>query len=347
MMRNLLKAVFMLLAGALIFTSCSKVYQDDIHRNILQAIKIDSSTLHMFTGEKLQVPVTTTPATYSLDSLNWLSSDTAVLSISTTGLLTAKTAGTSTITISNLDSTLSATVFVTVTDEITDSLNAGLIAYYPFNNSAADSSGNNYNGIAIDVLPTTNRNNLPNTAYQFNGSSSHIIIEDAEPLRLSNTNFTVSMWVKIDSYIAASGSALLSKNKGSNQQGWNCSIVGTDNYDGAFPGNLFYNVSGGTDPFAAGIQTIDTVDWHMISVTYDLAVKEVSLYIDGMLDTRVREIPTPNPSTNAKLHIGNNSLLDIDSFANSYFFNGKLDDIRIYNRKLSGAEIAKLLTIPD
>ncbi|RYE11950.1 MAG: LamG domain-containing protein, partial [Sphingobacteriales bacterium] len=78
-----------------------------------------------------------------------------------------------------------------------------------------------------------------------------------------------------------------------------------------------------------------------------LETKQVSLYVDGMLDANVREIPTPNSATNAKLHIGNNSFLDVSPSANPYFFSGKMDGVRIYNRKLTGAEIAKLLTITD
>lgn len=289
----------------------------------------------------------TNPSNFSPDSLKLYSSDTAVLSVTRTGLLTAKSEGTSTVTVSNLDSTKYASVVITVTDPTPDSLAVGLIAYYKFNNNAADSSGNSNHGTTNNVYPTTDRNNKPEAAYQFNGTSSHITINDTEALRLHNTDFTLNMWVKLDSYIAASGSSLLSKNQGAYQNGWNCSIVGTANHDGASPGNLFYNVSGGLDPFAAGYMTIDTASWHMLTITYDLAKKQISLYIDGILDSKVQEIPTPNANTDAKLHIGNNSLLDLDQYANPYFFHGKIDDIRIYNRKISDAGIVDLHTRDD
>ncbi len=336
------KLLFYCLIACATLSACSKIYDDSIHRNVLQGIRIDSASLNMFVGEKRQIPIVTNPSNFSLDSLKLQSSDTSVLQISQTGLLSALSEGTSIVTVSDLHSTRSASVEIKVTDPTPDSLAVGLIAYYTFDNSAADSSGNNNNGTIHNVFPTTDRNNKPNAAYQFNGTSSYITVDDKHALRLNNTDFTLNMWVKMDSYIAASGSCILSKNKGAYQQGWNCSVVGTDNHDGAAAGNLFYNVSGGTDPFAAGNMVIDTAAWHMLTVSYELAKEEVSLYVDGILDSKVRIIPTPNANTDAKLHIGNNSLLDLNEFANPYFFHGKIDDIRIYNRKISDPGIVDL-----
>ena len=339
---------FLLFVGIIAaFASCTKIYDDSIHRNILQGISLDSTSVNMYVGEERQMSVVTRPSDYSLDSLKWHSSDTAVLSITNKGFVTAKAEGTSTVTISDLDSTVSVRLFVTVTKPMPDSLEIGLLAYYPFNGSVADSSGNNYNGTAFNILPTTDRFNKPTGAYQFNGTSSYITIDDSQALRLNNTDFTLSMWVKLDTYIAESGSSLLSKNIGANQQGWNCSIVGTDNHDGAAAGNLFYNVSGGLDPFAVGDAVVDTVGWHLLTITYELETKKISLYVDGMHDADVTEIPTPNPAVAAKLHIGNNSYLDVNPLAKPYYFHGKMDDIRIYNRRLTGYEISKLYALTE
>ncbi|RVU01863.1 hypothetical protein EOD41_07860 [Mucilaginibacter limnophilus] len=337
------KLLFLAMLAFAALSSCSKVFDETSHRNLLEGIYIDSASLHMVVGEQRQIPMVTNPSTFPLDSLKLYSSDISVLTISNTGLLTALREGQSTITVSDLDSTTSVSVQVTVSKATPDSLTVGLVAFYPLNNdSAADSSGNGHNGTAFDLISTTDRHNTPDAAYQFNGQTSHIVIDDSQALRLSNTDFTLNMWVKVDSYIAASGSSLLSKNTGAFQQGWNCSIVGTDNHDGAYAGNLFYNVSGGPDPFAVGNVVIGTEGWHMLTITYELEKQQISLYIDGILDSYVRSIPTPNPNTAAKLHIGDNSLLDVDPWANAYNFHGKLDDISIYNRKLTVTEIKKL-----
>jgi hypothetical protein len=336
---------FLLLIVAL-FTSCAKFYDGNTHRDRLKRINL-SDTLNMFVGEKRQIPAVIDPINYSFDSLRFSSTDTTVLTISKTGLLSALEAGTSTIKVSNFDNTISVQTTVTVTPAEPDSLEIGLIAYYPFTSSTADSSGNGYDGIPFNVTPAADRRGHANSAYYFNGTSSYITINDNDDLRLNNTDFTINMWIKLDNYINASGSSLLSKNTGAYQNGWNCSIVGTDNHDGAAPGNLFYNVSGGLDPFAAGTQAISIAQWHMVTVAYQLSKRKVFLYVDGMLDATVTRIPTPNSNTNAKLHIGNNSLTDIDPWANQYFVKGTLDDIRIYNRQLNGTEVLKLFNIAN
>ncbi|GAA4333965.1 hypothetical protein GCM10023149_41040 [Mucilaginibacter gynuensis] len=321
------------------------MYDDTDHRNVLKNIEL-SDTLNMFVGESRQIQVVTNPSNYSFDSLRFRSSDTAVLSISKKGLLTALKEGVSVLTISNLDNTVSVNAQITVTAPEPDSLTIGLIAYYPFNNTVKDSSGNDNDGTAHNITFTPSRSGNSKAAY-FDGLSSYIAIKDNNVLRLNNTDFTLNIWVNLDSYINASGSSMLSKNTGAYQNGWNCSIVGTNNHDGGSPGNLFYNVSGGLDPFAVGTLQIDTAKWYMLTITYELSKQKVGLYINGVLDANVLNIPTPNANTNAMLHIGNNSLTDIDPFAIQYFFKGYMDDIRIYNRKLSASEIVKLHSLTD
>ena len=50
----------------------------------------------------------------------------------------------------------------------------GLVAWYPFNGNANDSSGNVNNGVIYGVTLTTDRFGYSNSAYLFNGSASII-----------------------------------------------------------------------------------------------------------------------------------------------------------------------------
>jgi hypothetical protein len=342
----LLSALIIVAVASIVgFTSCQKIYDPVTHRDRLQSILLSTDTLNMYVGETRQLPLSTTPADYHLDSLKLKSSDSTVLSISATGLLTAKKVGLATITISNLANTISISGLVTVVAPTPDSLKMGLLAYYPFNNSAADSSGNGNNGTIFNVSSTTDRHGKANSAYYFDGATSYITVNDNAALRLSATDFTLNMWIDLDSYTNLSGSALLSKNSGAYGQGWNCSIVGYGDQDGASLGVPFYNVSGGPDPFAAGNKRIDTAKWSMLTITYQVSKQKITFYINGAIDSSVVNIASPNADTNAKLHIGNNSLLDIPEFnAPGYYLKGKLDEIRIYNRIISTNEINKLYT---
>ena len=46
-------------------------------------------------------------------------------------------------------------------------LNSGLVAYYPFNGNANDSSSNSYNGVVFGATLINDRNNKTRSAYRF------------------------------------------------------------------------------------------------------------------------------------------------------------------------------------
>ncbi|RYD87074.1 MAG: hypothetical protein EOP54_29355, partial [Sphingobacteriales bacterium] len=313
-MRNLLLAFFLLLFAGVVSTSCNKLYDDTIHRNTLEAIKLDSTSLHMFVGEKRQIPLTTTPSTYSLDSLNWISSDTAVLSITDMGLITAKSAGTSTVTISNLDSTLSATVLVNVTDEPVDSLQVGLIAYYPFNNSAADSSGNNYNGTTFDVLPTTDRHGNSDAAYQFNGTNQYISTTTAYPAANLN-NFTYNFWFKTTT--TTGGRMVGFGNAQTGQSG---------NYDRhvymSANGRVNFGVYNGATQVISTSEGYNDNAWHNVVAT--LSPSGMRLYVDGALQGTLPAV-TIGESYTGYFKIAYDNVNSWPNQPSNFYFDGVLD----------------------
>jgi hypothetical protein len=52
----------------------------------------------------------------------------------------------------------------------------GIVAWWPFNGNAADSSGNSNNGTVNGATLTAGQSGLANNAYSFNGSSSYIAV---------------------------------------------------------------------------------------------------------------------------------------------------------------------------
>lgn len=227
-----------------------------------------------------------------------------------------------------------------------DSLKLDLIAFYPFNNNVNDESIRNHNGVNMDATPVCDRFNNAKSALDFNGQTSFIIIKDSIDLRLNNTDFTINYWINLDEYYPLSGSAILSKNNGANQNGWNCSITGYSFISGQ-TGRAFYNVSGGSDPYAVGDKIIELKKWTMVTTIYNLLDHTIRFYINGKLDRIVDNIPTPNPFTDVNLQIGKNSFNDPRGTTPTYFIKGKLDDIRIYRRQLKENEISTLYQLPN
>ena len=81
---------------------------------------------------------------------------------------------------------------------LSNSLHAqtGLIAYWPFDGNANDSSGNGNNGIVHGAIPSADRFGRPGKAYYFDGTS-HILVPNSSSLELGGTDFTVSFWMKV------------------------------------------------------------------------------------------------------------------------------------------------------
>ncbi len=98
------------------------------------------------------------------------------------------------------------------------------------------------------------------------------------------------------------------------------------------------NSDDASDPrnFPAG--PVDYIDgeWHMMTATYDAATNTASFYADGALADQA----TPNFGTlgypNAPLRIGGSNLSENPAVR------GGIDDVRIYSKALSAAEVADL-----
>jgi Concanavalin A-like lectin/glucanases superfamily/Bacterial Ig-like domain (group 2) len=325
---------------AVIYSSCHKINDDGTQPDTLKGIALND-TLSMYAGNVIQINYTLTPSSYDPSLLIWKSSDTSIIAVTNTGKVSAKKEGTSTISVTNQAKTISVSCIVAVKD----SLSIGLIAHYPFNNNAVDATRHGYDGIGTDLASTTDRFGNPNSAYYFNGTSSYVVVTDKPALRLNNTDFTLNMWINLDEYNISSGSALLAKNSGPYQNGWNCSVTGLGSTNTGV-GDAFYNVSGGDDPHAFGNTVIGLGKWTMVTITYNLVQQQISFYINGMFDHSTGYIPTPNPNTTANLFIGKNSYIDPSGLTPRYYIKGKLDDIRIYKRKVTTGEITKLYNLP-
>lgn len=338
------KLFFVIAVGVALLNSCSKNITPA--PETLKGILLGKDTLTMYVGDTRQLPYTLTPSDISTKTLTFKSSDSTIISISNSGLLTARKTGLSVVSVTNQDKTVSVEALVSVLPKrVIDSLKVGLIAYYPFNyDSAVDSSGNGNDGTIYDITSVSDRFGKPNSAFYFNGVSSYIDVKDNAALRLSNTDFTLNSWVNMPNYSASYGSLVLSKRGPNSSNGWIYGVGGYGNLTNSVGalGTITYNVSGGPDPYAAGKVTVGLNQWHMLTVVYSFQKKQASIYVDGVLDTVTSNIPSPNALTTSDMFIGADSQGSFNPSASSYFVKGKIDDIRIYGRALNVSEISKL-----
>jgi len=226
----------------------------------------------------------------------------------------------------------------TVEEQI-DSLKVGLIAYYPFNNSGIDYTGNGNDGFVYNITSTSDRNGKANSAYYFDGATSNIRVTDNQALRLNNTDYTINTWEKLDSYGPTYGSIIVCKRGTGSTNGWNYGIHGYVGSNNAVLGQTTMQISGGLDITATGVKTLNTGTWYMLTTVYSLSKHQITYYVNGVLDNVISNIPSPSATTTSDMYIGSDNPVVSSS---GYYFKGSLDDMRIYGRALTQAQIQKL-----
>jgi hypothetical protein len=206
----------------------------------------------------------------------------------------------------------------------------GLVAYYPFNGNADDESGNGNHGTVNGATLTTDRFNIANKAYAFNGTSSTKIAVSDNPSLSFNTQFTLSAWVNISGPWVYSHKWILCK-ESSPTSGF---ALGYDQNDYFGIGNYTIDfilwTSSGLNYIHKILTLSEITGWeNIVSVTDGTTLK---LYLNGD-EIMTTTLPSGYKPSSNPLLIGSTSQRSDQNF------NGSIDDIRIYNRALSSAEI--------
>ncbi|MGB5725661.1 MAG: LamG-like jellyroll fold domain-containing protein [Thiogranum sp.] len=189
-------------------------------------------------------------------------------------------------------------------------------------NTAVDSLGG-HDGTLING-PTWGAGQLDG-ALSFDGNNDYINVPHDDTLSL--TTFSISAWIQPT---ALSGwQIVVSK---SNSTSWNY-YLGTSGSEIA----LGFNNSGSWTEFITSGAGLSTGQWYHLAGTFDDATGEGKVYLNGALIHTGTTTASP-PATSDAVTIGKS--------AAGEYWSGRLDDIRLFDRRLSAAEIAELAAPP-
>ncbi len=204
-----------------------------------------------------------------------------------------------------------------------------LAGYWPVNQivagATADASPHGHNATVIgNVLATTGR---VAGAALFDGTQARIDCASPGEIQTLNNTLTLSLWLRTSTL--PQGTALISK------------ISGTAGFElrAGASGKLLLQVGDGTTVYTieTGGSSLGNNEWrHVVAVVENRT--GVKLYVDGVLSagTATGQLAQVGDiRTTASLTIGNKA-------AGTAGFTGSLDDIRVYNRSLSAAEVVAL-----
>lgn len=242
----------------------------------------------------------------------------------------------------------------------------GLVAYWPFSGNANDASGNGHHGTFTPGTPsfvrvteptlTADRFGNARRAYAFDGDSNAIRVPHRSALNLAS-NFTISLWfrtcttgaeiegswfitkppssivatTRLDTiaFLGYSVTVVVSASNGSilgSPYSWYPSMISSNNYGHlrCGPTSLFGNN-----------------EWHHVVYVADMDADTAAMYIDN--GTYFCTEPLENDLSRADnihdLFLGGSDMTKLFRGGNFY---GALDDIRLYNRALSRAEVTAL-----
>ena len=210
-------------------------------------------------------------------------------------------------------------------------LQDGLVGYYQLNGNVVDSSGNGNNGTFVSATSTTDRFGISKGAYYFNGSGNYLQL----PTIITNS-FSVVFWAKT-SMVASngslwySGSGLIDGEMWGLKLDWGISLI--DSGKVAFGiGNYSGDVT-----IKSGAYINDN-HWHMVVGTRDDISGTYKIFINGELDT-TGSCHTYSLTSPSFIGVGNSPN---NIGRNIGWYNGSIDDIRLYNRVQDSAEIKAL-----
>jgi hypothetical protein len=204
---------------------------------------------------------------------------------------------------------------------------AGLIGYWPMDEGGglvtADATANEATGRLIN-RPAWVTGQI-GAAIDFDGINDRVDLGNRAHLRLTGA-MSLSAWVWVDDF--AGNGRIVNKQGPRGRRGWSLNIE-----EGGFAS--FQVAANRQELVLLDGTTLPTQQWIHLTGTYEPGVA-MSLYVNGALDaSRTSGVPGSQHNSDLAVSIG-------DRPTGGTPFNGRIDEVRIYGRALSPAEVQQL-----
>lgn len=201
-----------------------------------------------------------------------------------------------------------------------------LYARYTFDDSGSPGTDDSANGLDGTVNGASwVVDSIRGAVLEFNGSSDYV---ELPVITGAAAAFTMMTWVKISSL--PSSQAIYNVDALS-PRGVQLSICGT--------GKLKVSIEGHTPQDVSSSHTFTATDfghWFHLATVYDETAQSATIYVDGVQDKVALYTAVTNPKLGSA-RIGGWS-------GGGRWFDGRMDDLRVYSRALTALEISAVYT---
>jgi len=210
---------------------------------------------------------------------------------------------------------------------------SGLVAAYAFNETGGttvtDYSGNNLTGTIVGATRAAGKYG---NALSFNGTTNYVDLGNPAALQLTGS-MTIEAWVKAAANPADDGQIVAK----SNGTGWQLK-TSKDTGAQTFGIAVSINSTSTSQRYSTTVRSLGT--WYHVAGVYNAATSTLSTYVNGVLDNGTLRGVVPATQVNSSVNV------NIGRRTGGFYFNGIIDEVRIYNRALTPAEIQSDLNTP-
>ena len=191
----------------------------------------------------------------------------------------------------------------------------GLVAHYTFSEGSGNTARDSISSVTSELHGVTWKNSVRGPAPAFDGKSAHIDAGPCARLRLTN-RLSISIWIHPTGQPA--GEAIV---VGEAPSRWAITH---------YKSRVYFYISAGSNYCRAPVSSFR---WTHVAATFDGTT--MRLFVDGRLHSTRALPPKTRIKVGSRFRIGGGT-------RKGTYFNGLIDDIQIYNRPLSNADVSAL-----